>query len=87
MKQSEKNSTDINRKFVVTQLDDALEKCERKGIPLGTVVETIISFGVTLAITSKTTEDAAKLLEVMALAIRRGEITPPPSAPPSNRPA
>jgi hypothetical protein len=71
------DSTEINRKFVVRQLDDGLKKCERKGIPLETVVETIISFGVTLAITSKTPEDAAKLLEVMALAIRRGAITSP----------
>jgi hypothetical protein len=74
---SKMNSTEINRKFVVTQLDDALKKCERKGIPLETVVETIISFGVTLATTSQTPEDAAKLLEIMALAIRRGEITSP----------
>jgi len=69
------NSTDINRKFIVKQLDDALRKCERKNIPSETVVETIISFGVTLAITFQTPEDAAKLLENMALAIRRGEIT------------
>jgi hypothetical protein len=67
------DSTENNRTFVVKQLDDALKKCERKGIPLETVVETIISFGVTLAITSQTPEDAAKLLEMMALAIRRGE--------------
>jgi hypothetical protein len=71
------SSTDTNRRFVVKQLDDALRKCERKGVPLETVVETIVSFGVTLAITSKTPEDAAKLLEIMALAIRRGEITSP----------
>ena len=36
---------EINRKFVVTQLDDALKKCERKNIPLETVVETIILLG------------------------------------------
>jgi hypothetical protein len=71
------DSTEINRKFVVKQLDDALKKCEGKGIPLETVVETIISFGVTLAITAKTPEDAAKLLDAMALAIRRGETTSP----------
>ena len=71
------NSTETNRKFVVKQLDDALKKCERKNIPLETVVETIISFGVTLAITSRTPEDAAKLLEIMALAVRSGKITSP----------
>ena len=71
------SSTEINRRFVVKQLDDALKKCERKGVPLETVVETIVSFGVTLAITSKTPEDAAKLLEIMALAIRRGESASP----------
>ena len=74
---TEMDSTEINRKFVVKQLDDALKKCERKGIPPATVVETIFSFGVTLAITGQTREDAAKLLESMALAIRRGEITFP----------
>jgi hypothetical protein len=51
--------------------------CERKGIPPATVVGTIISFGVTLAITTQTPEDAAKLLEAMASAIRRGQITSP----------
>ena len=71
------NSTETNRKFVVKQLDDALKKCERKNIPLETVVETIISFGVTLTITSRTPEDAAKLLEIMALAVRSGKITSP----------
>ena len=70
-------STEINRKFVVKQLDDALKKCERKHIPLEAVVEAIISFGVTLAITSQTPEDAAKLLEIMALAVRSGKITSP----------
>ena len=48
-----------------------------ENIPLETVVETIISFGVTLAITSRTPEDAAKLLEIMALAVRSGKITSP----------
>ena len=71
------NSTETNRKFVVKQLDDALKKCERNNIPLETVVETIISFGVTLAITSRTPEDAAKLLEIMALAVRSGKMTSP----------
>ena len=71
------NSTETNRKFVVKQLDDALKKCERKNIPLETVVESIISFGVTLAITSRTPEDAAKLLEIMALAVRSGKISSP----------
>lgn len=51
-------STEINRKFVVKQLDYALNNCEPKGVTLETVVETIIYFVVTLAITSKTSEDA-----------------------------
>lgn len=70
-------SIEINREFVVKQLDYALKKCERKNIPLETVIETIISFGVTLSFKLQTPEDAAKFLATMALVIRRGSITSP----------
>jgi hypothetical protein len=69
------SATDAQHSFVVKQLTAALKKCERHGVPPEVVVQTILSFGVTMAIAFQDQEDAAKLLESLASAVRRGEIT------------
>ena len=42
--------TDEQHSFVVKQLDAAVRKCERHGIPPEVVVQAILSFGLTMAI-------------------------------------
>ena len=67
--------TDEQHSFVVKQLDAAVRKCERHGIPPEVVVQAILSFGLTMAIAFQDQEDAARLLESLASAVRRGDIT------------
>lgn len=72
---SQMAQTDEQHSFVVKQLDAAVRKCERHGIPPEVVVQAILSFGLTMAIAFQDQEDAAKLLESLASAVRRGDIT------------
>ena len=67
--------TDAQHSFVVKQLDAAVKRCERHCIPPEVVVQTILSFGISMAIAFQDQEDAAKLLEGLASAVRRGDIT------------
>jgi hypothetical protein len=69
------DSLDIQHDFVVKQLTATLRKCERRGIPAVVTVQTMLSVGVTMAIAFQDREDAAKLLEGMASAVRRGDFT------------
>jgi hypothetical protein len=69
------DSLDTQHDFVVKQLTAALRKCERRGIPAVVTVQTMLSVGVTMVIASQDLEDAAKLLEGMASAVRRGDFT------------
>jgi hypothetical protein len=66
---------EAQHKFVVKQFDAALKKCEREGISPELVVQTILSLGITMAIAFQDQEDAARLLEGLAAAVRRGDIT------------
>jgi len=72
---SQMAQTDEQHSFVVKQLDAAVRKCERHGIPPEVVVQAILSFGLTMAIAFQDQEDAARLLESLASAVRRGDIT------------
>jgi len=67
--------TEAQHNFVAKQLTAACKKCERQGISPEVVVQTILSFGITMAIAFQDQEDAAKLLESLAAAVRRGDIT------------
>jgi hypothetical protein len=66
--------TDAQHSFVVKQLDAAVKKCEKHHISPEVVVQTILSFGITMAVAFQDQEDAAKLLEGLASAVRRGDI-------------
>jgi hypothetical protein len=69
------DSLETQHHFVVKQLTAALRKCERRGIPAVVTVQAMLSVGVTMAIAFQDREDAAKLLEGMASAVRRGDFT------------
>lgn len=68
-------SEEVQHAFVVKQLMAVLAKCEAKGVKVEIVIQTMLSSGVTMLITSQGQEGAATLLESMAEAIRRGEIS------------
>jgi hypothetical protein len=67
--------TEAQHSFVAKQLANACKKCERHGILPEVVVQTILSFGITMAIAFQDQEDAAKLLDSLAAAVHRGDIT------------
>jgi hypothetical protein len=67
--------TDAQHNFVAKQLTAACKKCESHGISPEIVVQTSLSFGITMAIAFQDQEDAARLLESLASAVRRGDIT------------
>jgi hypothetical protein len=67
--------TEAQHNFVAKQLATACKKCERHGISPEVVVQAILSFGITMAIAFQDQEDAAKLLDSLAAAVRRGDIT------------
>ena len=61
--------------FIRNCLIDVAKKCETRGIDPEIVAQTIISVGVTLAISSSYTEDVARLLENIAASVRNGDFT------------
>jgi hypothetical protein len=69
------DSIEQQHTFIRNSLVDVAQKCERRGIDPEIVVQTIISVGVTLAVTSCDTEDVARLLESMAASVRSGDFT------------
>ena len=66
--------TEVQHDFVARQLETACKKCERQGIPPEVVVQTILPFGITMAIAFQDQEEAATLLESLAASVRRGDI-------------
>jgi hypothetical protein len=74
MKDSMK-SEEAQRAFVAKTFTDAVEKCEKNGVPPEITVQALISVGATLLLSCCGPDDAASMLEGMAAAIRSGEIT------------
>jgi hypothetical protein len=74
MKDSVK-SKEAQHDFAARSLTDALKRCQKNGVSTEIAVQTILSLGATLLLSSCEAEDAASMLEGMAAAIRRGEIT------------
>ena len=68
-------SEEAQHDFAAKALTDAVKKCERNSVPSEVTVQTIVSVAVTLLLSCSDPDDAATLLESMAAAIRRGEIT------------
>jgi hypothetical protein len=67
-------STDEQHAFVVKALTAALKKCEKNGIPAGIAVQTVLSVGTTMLLSTCTESEAAKMLEDMAAVIRSGKM-------------
>jgi hypothetical protein len=71
------DSMDADYEYIGKQLSEVLKKCMKKNIEPEVVIEVVLSFAGSLAVTSVGREDAAELLESLAEAIRSGEIEVP----------
>ena len=69
--------TQAQRDFVVKQIEAALKKCQLKGISPDIAAQTLLSVTVTMVLHSQGTEGAAGMLESIAAAVRRGDMTSP----------
>jgi 3-methyladenine DNA glycosylase/8-oxoguanine DNA glycosylase len=74
MKDSVK-SEEAQHDFAAKALTDAVKRCEKSGVSTEITVQTLLSVGATLLLSSCGADDAASMLEGMAAAIRSGEIT------------
>jgi hypothetical protein len=74
MKDSVK-SEEGQHEFAAKALTDAIKRCEKSGVSTKITVQTLLSVGATLLLSSCEADDAAIMLEGMAAAIRSGEIT------------
>ena len=68
-------SEEAQHDFAAKALTDAVEKCEKNGVSTEIAVQTLLSVGATFLLSCCEADDAASMLEGMAGAIRRGEIT------------
>ncbi len=66
-------SEEAQHNYAAKALTDAVTKCEKRGVSTEITVQTILSVGVTLLVSCHDADDAARLLERMAEAIRSGE--------------